>query len=86
MALFSYLLCSITAATCAVLLLRAHQRSGVALLWWSGACFALLTASNLLVAVDLILLPRLDLFVVRNLTALLGVSLLLYGLIWESEG
>ena len=86
MALFTYLLCGVTAAACAVMLLRAYGRSGVALLWWSGVCFALLTASNFLVAVDLILLPKIDLFVVRNLTALLGLSLLLYGLIWESEG
>jgi hypothetical protein len=86
MALFTYLLCSITAATCAVLLLRAYRRSNVALLWWSGVCFALLTANNLLIAVDLVLFPEMDLFLVRNLTAMLGLSLLLYGLIWESEG
>jgi hypothetical protein len=86
MALFTYMLCGLTAATCSVLLLRAYRQSGVPLLWWSGVCFALLTANNLLVAVDLVLFPKLDLFVVRNITALCGVSVLLYALIWESEG
>jgi hypothetical protein len=85
MALLTYLICSITAATCALLLLRAYKQSGVPLLWWSGVCFALLTVSNFLVAVDLVLFPGMDLFVVRNVTALFGVSLLLYALIWESE-
>lgn len=80
-----YLLCSATALACASLLLRAYARTGTRLLLWSGMCFVFLTASNLLVIVDLLIFPALDLFIIRNFTALFGLTLLLYGLIWESR-
>ena len=85
MAVVVYLLCASTAAACSLLLLRGYRLSGMKLLWWSGLCFAFLTANNLLVAIDLVILPDVDLFVLRNLTALVGLGLLLHGLIWEAE-
>jgi hypothetical protein len=84
-AFLAYLLCAATSATCSLLLLLAFHRSGTQLLWWSGVCFALLSVNNLLILVDLVVFPNADLFAVRNATALLGLSLLLYGLIWESD-
>jgi len=39
--------------------------------------------SNLLVFIDLIVVPTLDLFLWRLGTAILGMAFLLYGLIWE---
>jgi hypothetical protein len=81
-----YTLCALTAGACATLLLRAYQRSGSALLWWSGLCFALLTVNNTLVLVDLVMLgPEVSLFLLRNAAALVGLLLLLFGLIWRSE-
>ena len=80
-----YTLCAFTAGLCAVLLLRAHRKTRSPLLLWSGLCFTLLTLNNALVVVDLVVLPDVNLFLVRNATALLGVLLLLYGLIWKSE-
>jgi hypothetical protein len=82
---FVYTLCALTALACAVLLLRAHARTQSPLLLWSGLCFACLTVNNVLVVVDLVVLPDVSLFVVRNAVALLGMILLLYGLIWKSE-
>jgi hypothetical protein len=84
-ALSVYLLCSITALGCAVLLFRGYRTSGARLLLWSAICFAFFTVSNALVAVDLIVLPDIDLFALRNGTALVGVSSLLYGLVWKVE-
>jgi hypothetical protein len=55
------------------------------LLLWSGLCFAGLTISNVLVFVDLILLPAVNLFPYRLATAAISMALLLYGLIWESS-
>lgn len=81
----AYLLCAATSFACAYLLLKAYQRSGTRLLLWSGLCFAFLTANNILLTVDLVILPSVDLFVLRNLTALVGLVLLLYGLVWETE-
>lgn len=80
-----YALCALTAALCAALLLRAHQRTKSALLFWSGLCFVLLTVNNIVVVVDLVILPDINLFLLRNVAALTGMVLLLYGLVWKSE-
>ena len=80
-----YLLCALTALACAALLLRGYDRSGARLLLWAGLCFAGLTVNNALVFVDLVLVPAVDLFTWRNLAALGGMGVLLYGLIWDTR-
>ena len=70
---------------CAVLLLRGYFRGRKNLLLWSGLCFTGLALSNLLIFVDLVLVPEIDLYRYRLATAALSMLLLLYGLIWESE-
>lgn len=85
MALFVYVLCAITSLACAMLLLRAYRRTAVRLLLWSGLCFAGLALNNVLLIVDLQVLPEHDLSVIRSLPSVLGVALLLYGLVWESD-
>jgi hypothetical protein len=81
-----YVACALTALLCTVLLLRAYRANGARLLLWSGLCFGCLTLNNVLVAIDLVVLgPEISLFLFRNLAALIGVVLLLYGLIWDSE-
>ncbi|HEY2774164.1 MAG TPA: DUF5985 family protein [Candidatus Binatia bacterium] len=85
MATLAYTACAATALACAGLLLRAYARTGTRLLLWSGLCFVVLTVNNILLTVDLLVFPSVDLFLLRNLTALAGLSLLLYGLIWESR-
>ncbi|MGH7524305.1 MAG: DUF5985 family protein, partial [Gemmatimonadales bacterium] len=69
MAVIVYLLCAAAALWCTVLLFRAWRRTGNRLLRWSAVCFACLTAENLLVALDLVVLPATDLFVLRNVAA-----------------
>ena len=85
MGAIAYALCAAAALSCAVLLLRAYARSGTRLLLWSGVCFSFLTASNALIAVDLLTLPDVGLFWLRNLLSLAGVSCMLWGLIWDSK-
>lgn len=80
-----YSLCTLTALVCAWLLLRAWRRSGYRLLLWSGLCFAGLTLNNLLLVVDKVVLPAVDLSIWRTSVALVAMAVLLYGLIWESE-
>jgi hypothetical protein len=80
-----YLLCAVAALACTVLLFRAYRRSRTRLLLWSAVCFAGLTVNNVLVAVDLVMLPGVDLFPWRNAAGLLSVAALLYGLIWEGR-
>jgi hypothetical protein len=79
-----YLLCSLTALGCAVLLVRSYLRSARRLLLWSGICFLCLALNNALVFVDLVLVREVDLFLWRNLVAAGGMGVLLYGLIWDS--
>lgn len=80
-----YLLCAATSTACAVLLLRAHRRTGTPLLLWSGLCFVGLALNNTILVVDLLLVPDVDLSTWRLVPAALGVALLLYGLVWEPE-
>ena len=80
-----YLLCFIGSALCAYLLVSAFRRSSERLLLWSALCFCLLAVNNLLVFVDIIVLPEVNLTVLRSLTSVTAVSLLLYGFIWEIE-
>jgi len=80
-----YLLCAATSSLCAVLLLRAYARTRTRLLLWSGLCFTGLALNNTLLVVDLIVVPDTDLSTWRLVPAVIGVALLLYGLVWESE-
>ena len=80
-----YILCAATAIACAVLLLRAYGRTGARLLLWAGLCFAFLGANNVLLFLDLAVFNQTDLRLVRHATALAGLLLLLWGLIWDAE-
>jgi hypothetical protein len=85
MAVIIYGLCALTAAWCTYLLLQAYRRGKYRLLLWSGICFAGLTLNNLLLVLDKLVLPQLDLSVSRTSIALLAMTVLLYGLIWDTE-
>lgn len=85
MAAVIYSLCALTALMCTYLLLQAYRRSRSRLLFWSGLCFAGLTANNLLLVLDKLVFLAVDLSIWRTLVALLAMSVLLYGLIWDTE-
>lgn len=85
MAAVTYSLCALAALLCTVLLLNAYRRSRYRLLLWSGLCFAGLTFNNLFLVMDKVLFPDVDLSLWRSLSALMGMTILLYGLIWETE-
>lgn len=76
-------LCALTSLACATLLLRGYLRTRVRLLWWSGLCFLGLFLNNALLVLDARITQ--DLSTTRTLPALVGVMLLLYGMIWESD-
>jgi hypothetical protein len=86
MAAAVYLLCAATSIVCAVLLIRAYRRSGARLLFWSSVCFIGLAANNVLLFVDLIVVPDIDLRPLRDATALGALSVMLFALIWRREG
>jgi hypothetical protein len=81
-----YLLCLVTSAGCAYLLVRSYRKTRTRLLLWSALCFVLLAVNNLLVFIDLVLLPvTIDLIPLRQLASLAAVGILLFGFVWESE-
>jgi len=80
-----YGLCFLTSTLCAVLLARSFARSGLRLLLWSALCFTLLGLNNLVVVIDMIVLPNLDLRLLRLILALGAILVLLFGFIWERE-
>jgi len=80
-----YILNFLTFATCSSLLGRAYWRVRQRLLLWSFLCFAGLALSNLLVFIDLVMLPQADLYMMRLVTAAIAMLLLMFGLIWEGE-
>jgi hypothetical protein len=82
---FVYILCALTSSVCAALLLNSCRRTGLRLLLWSGACFVCLAAGNIILFIDLIILPQIDLLLCRNIVVLWGLLLLLFGLIWDTE-
>ncbi len=85
MAVIIYLLCTLTSLACAWLLLGSYRRTGHRLLFWSGLCFGAMTFNNILLTLDKLVLPNVDLLPWRLVTALVAVVLLLYGLIYEKE-
>jgi hypothetical protein len=80
-----YLLCFLTSAACALLLARSYRRTGTRLLFWSGLCFLFLAANNLVVILDLLVLPEVDFRLARYVLALAAVGVLLFGFIWDVE-
>lgn len=81
-----YLLCFATSSACAFLLARNFSRTRARLLMWSALCFLLLAVNNLLVVIDLVVLPQtITLQLARIVVSLAAVSVLLFGFIWDME-
>lgn len=85
MTLVIYILCLATSAWCAWLLLRAFSRTRARLLFWSGLCFCGMAVNNLVLILDVHVFVTRDLLVARLVPALAGVTLLLFGLVWETK-
>ena len=80
-----YVLCALTSLGCAVLLHRQYARTKMRLLAWSTVCFAGLAANNAIVLIDLLVVPHIDLSLLRSSVALLAVSALVVGLVGENR-
>lgn len=80
-----YVLCTLTSLACALLLYKGYRVARTPLLFWSALCFAGLTANNLLLLVDLVVVPNIDLSLWRSGVALAALLGLIYGLIYESS-
>jgi hypothetical protein len=80
-----YLLCALTSLGCALALLRMYVRRGTRILLWSCLCFVGLAANNIVLFVDLVVVPMRDLSLVRAAIAAGATLILAVGLIWDVE-
>lgn len=81
-----YVLCALTSVACAGLLLRSYRANRSRLLLWSTLCFVGLALNNILLFVDIVVVPyAVDLRFFRSGSAIAAVGLLTIGLIWESR-
>jgi hypothetical protein len=78
-----YVLCALTSIACAILLLKGYRANRTRLLFWSSLSFMGLALHNVLLFLDLVAFPDIDLFYWRTGVALLAMLVLIYGLIWE---
>ena len=82
-----YILCALTSAICAAMLLRAFLRTRARFLLWSSACFIALFVNNALLMIDRVFVPDRVVFpsALRTLVALVGLIVLVYGLVFDAE-
>jgi hypothetical protein len=80
-----YLLCALTSLACCAMLARGYRQTRVRLLLWSALCFAGLTIDNIVLYIDVIVVPHIDLTILRRLPGFIGIALLNFGLIWDSK-
>jgi hypothetical protein len=67
------------------MLLRSYAKQRVRLLFWSGLCFVGLMIENIMLYVDVVVIPDVDLSLWRKLPGLVALAVLLYGLVWDSK-
>ena len=86
-----YILCAATSLLCAVLLWRGYARTRARLLLWSSLCFIALFLNNVLLFLDKVVWPDrtevagVEFPLFRAVFAFVGVAVLVFGLIWDSE-
>ena len=87
MAELVYVLCALTSVLCAGLLFRAYRGNRSRLLLWSTLCFVFLAINNVVLFIDLVVVPgpEYDLRWARTGAALFGLGTLVIGLVWESK-
>jgi uncharacterized protein DUF5985 len=79
-----YLLCALTSCLCAILLLREYRRARTRLLLWTSVSFICWGVNNALVLIDFVVLPEIDLSLLRSAAAFVAVVTMLYGLVWDA--
>lgn len=78
-----YLLCALASVFCAWLLIANYLRTRLRLALWASLCFVGLALNNVLLFVDQVIVPGMDLSVLRSVVALVAMVVLVLGLIGE---
>lgn len=81
-----YGLCLLASLSCAGLLFRAWTQARTRLLLWTAVSFGLMALNNLLLVVDLVLLPtQVQLWWPRQMALAAAIGVLIYAFIWEVD-
>lgn len=81
-----YGLCLLASLLCAGLLIRAWLQARTRLLLWTAVAFGFLSVNNLLLFVDLVLLPtQVQLWWLRQAALIAAIGVLIYAFIWEVD-
>jgi hypothetical protein len=83
MAELIYVLCALTSTLCAVLLVANYRRTKLRLALLASLCFVGLALNNVLLLVDLVVAPGIDLALARGSVALAAMLVLVIGLVLE---
>ena len=80
-----YILCGLSSVACAATLIRQYRKDRTRLLLFSCFAFVGLAMNNIVLVVDLVMMPGADIYgsLWRNSIGATSGGLLLYGLIWE---
>ncbi len=81
-----YILCFVTCAVCAGLLVRSWMKTRTRLLLWTVVSFVFLAVNNFFLFADTTLTPPdVDLSAFRVTAGVVAICVLIFGLIWEAE-
>ncbi|UAL11620.1 DUF5985 family protein [Caulobacter segnis] len=81
-----YGLCLAASLLCAGLLIRAWLAARTRLLLWTAVSFGFIALNNLLLVVDLVLLPtQVQLWWPRQISLIVAIGVLIYAFIWEVD-
>ena len=80
-----YVLCTVASIVCAALLFSSWRASRASLLLWTMVCFVGLALNNVLLLIDEVIAPDVELATLRAVPALAGVMALVYGLVRETR-
>lgn len=78
-----YFLCALLSCGCAIMLLRSYFRHSNKLIFWATVCFIGMAINNLILVVDILVFPEVDLSMLRAVTFLLAVGSLSFGLTYD---
>jgi hypothetical protein len=85
MAELIYVACALTSSFCAILLIRNYGRTRLRLAFLASLCFSGLALNNLLLLVERVVTPAIDLSVARGAVALVAMLFLVAGLVLEDS-
>jgi hypothetical protein len=83
--IFLILIALLTSLACTVLLFRSYFATRVEILLWTALCFVGLSFNCFALFADVVLLPDMDLRVLRLSASLAGMLFLIFGFIRETH-